>query len=338
MTRQRHLFGEPPPKPEPGVGPCEVPEDLRRVACALPEQVRLGTSSWSFPGWEGLVWDRAASKRTLARSGLAAYARHPLLRSVGIDRTFYAPIAAEEFAGYADAVPDDFRFLVKAAAACTTPRLREAGSRSGPPNPRFLDPGWATDEVVGPFREGLGGKAGPLVFQFPPVGPDVTGRPEQFADALGAFLMRLPKGPNFAVELRDPELLVPDYFAALREAGAVHCFGVHPRMPTIRQQRRLAGESSGPLVVRWMLHSGLKYEQALERYEPFSELVDEDPETREELVDLSIEPVLRGQPIVIVANNKAEGSAPRSVFKLARALAERSRGSGRASGPTRAGD
>jgi uncharacterized protein YecE (DUF72 family) len=32
--------------------------------------------------------------RRLARTGLRAYAQHPLLRSVGIDRTYYAPIQA----------------------------------------------------------------------------------------------------------------------------------------------------------------------------------------------------------------------------------------------------
>ena len=39
---------------------------------------------------------------------------HPLLRAVSLDRTFYAPIPVEAYADYAERVPDDFRFLVKA--------------------------------------------------------------------------------------------------------------------------------------------------------------------------------------------------------------------------------
>jgi uncharacterized protein YecE (DUF72 family) len=66
------------------------------LARHLSPQLYLGTSSWTFPGWQGLVYDRAASASVLARYGLAAYARHPLLRTVGLDRTFYAPIAADD--------------------------------------------------------------------------------------------------------------------------------------------------------------------------------------------------------------------------------------------------
>ena len=138
---QLSLFGEPePPSNSRTVGAAAVPEDVQAVAGALPGNIRLGTSSWSFPGWEGLVYDREASKAHLARRGLGAYAKHPLLRTVGIDRTFYAPIPASEFAAYAEAVPEDFRFLVKASSECTMPLLRDSSGRLAEPNPRYLDP------------------------------------------------------------------------------------------------------------------------------------------------------------------------------------------------------
>ena len=82
----------------------------RRCGARLPTDLRLGTSSWSFPGWTGLVYAREAGPEMLARQGLPAYARHPLLRTVGVDRTFYGPVPAETFAAWAAAVPEDFRF------------------------------------------------------------------------------------------------------------------------------------------------------------------------------------------------------------------------------------
>jgi uncharacterized protein YecE (DUF72 family) len=325
QDRQLSLFGAPPTsKPTRAVGPATVPAEIASLATRLPAGLRLGTSSWSFPGWEGLVYDRAASKSHLARKGLAAYARHPLLHPVGIDRTFYAPITATAFAEYASAVPDSFRFLVKASGECTSAHHRDADGRRAGRNPRFLEAAFAANEVVGPFVEGLGDKAGPLVFQFPPLGPRLTREPPRFAERLGEFLAALPRGPLYAVELRDGEMLGTDYFAALEAAGAIHCYGVHTRMPPVTEQWRLAGgEVRGPLVVRWMLHCGLQYEQALERYEPFSRLVDEDPASRAALADLCVEHVQRGEEIVIVANNKAEGSAPWTVFRLAAAVADR---------------
>ena len=103
----------------------------------------------------------------------------------------------------------------------------------------------------------------------------------------------MPAGPSYAVELRNRELVGADYFAALRTANARHCYSVHPRMPSIAEQRSLAGaDDTGPLTVRWMLHAGLGYEQALSRYEPFTKLIDEDPENRAELADLCLERAL----------------------------------------------
>lgn len=79
---------------------------------------------------------------------------------------------------------------------------------------------------------------------------------------------------------------------------------------------------AGPLIVRWSLHSGFKYEQAKARYEPFDKLVDEDPHTRDALAELAARYVIAGQPVLITTNNKAEGSAPLTCQKLARAIAD----------------
>lgn len=324
---QLPLFGEGPaeasrPKRESRrVGPAAVPDELKTLAERLPRNVRLGTSSWSFPGWAGMLYDRKATTSHLARHGLAAYAQHPLLRGVGIDRTYYAPITPREFAAYAEVVPDDFRFLVKAASRCTDPYVRGERGRSAGRNELFLDSRYAAEEVVGPYVEGLGRRAGALLFQFPPLGKTITSAPQRFAETLARFLAELPAGPRFAVELRDRELLGEAYVAALREAGAVHGYTAHPRMPSVAEQRRLVGRQE-TLVGRWMLHSGLGYGAARDRYAPFSRIVDEDPDTRSALADLCLEQIATGGTVIVTANNKAEGSAPETLFRLAGLIVE----------------
>ena len=313
--RQLGLFGGGEELP---VDAAHVPEDLAAAAARVPPRIRLGTSSWSFPGWRGLVYDRSASTAQLAKHGLAAYARHPALRTVGIDRTFYAPIAAADFAAYASAVPDDFRFLVKACSANTARQVR-ADDGSWCDNPAFLDAGFARDEVVAPFAEGLGPKAGPLVFQFPPQGPGV--RAGAFARELGAFLGALPEGPRYAVELRDAHLLTASYVDALRDAGASHCLSLHPRMQRLAEQAELASRAGRTLVVRWMLRRGLAYEAARQRYAPFSALVDEDRDLRGALAERCLEAARRETDVFVIVNNKAEGCAPQSAFELTRAMA-----------------
>jgi uncharacterized protein YecE (DUF72 family) len=321
---QLDLFGAPPAPPR--VGPAAVPPALTALAARLPPTLRLGTSSWSFPGWTGLVWDRAVGAATLAREGLAAYARHPLLRTVGLDRTFYAPMPAADLAALAAQVPEDFAFLVKAAEACTLARFplhERYGSRRGLPNPQFLDAAWATDQVVGPVVSGLGRRAGPILFQLPPQPAAALGGPARFAERLHGFLDALPRGPLYAVEVRTPELLCRDYALVLADVGACHGFTAHPAMPSLAAQaaRVAAADAAAPaVVVRWMLGHGQAYDAAKARYAPFDRLVDEDPDVRGQVADLVRRAGAR--PCFVVANNKAEGSAPRTLARLAAALVD----------------
>jgi uncharacterized protein YecE (DUF72 family) len=321
LNSQLDLFGEPPPAdPAPGLG-CPAARDAQVVHLAgrLSPLVRLGTSSWAFAGWAGLVYDRAVPERQLSRAGLAAYAAHPLLRTVGLDRTFYVPLAEAEYRRHAEQVPAGFRFVVKAPQTLTAPYRFE----SREPSPHYLDAAAAADLFVGPCRAGLGPAAGPLVFQFPPQGRAVTREPAVFGERLRRFLAGLPKGALYAVELRDRELLGPETMRALADHGTRLCLSVHARMPPVPVQAAAATSlGPGPLVVRWNLHAGFQYEEAKSRYAPFDRLVDEDPATRAAIASLCRECVARGDEAWVIANNKAEGSAPLTLERLARAIVD----------------
>jgi len=310
------------------VAPAVVDEATKAVGQALPAGIHLGTSSWSFAGWAGLVYAEHYPDTALARHGLAAYAAHPLLRTVGIDRTFYAPISEADFRGYAKqarAVNPDFRFLVKAPMLFTGPRLR-SDEGQWRDNEAFLNASLAASQFVLPATQGLAEMCGPLVFQFPPLGPRFTRAPQRFADALAEFLLQLPKlsgNAFYAVEVRDPELLTDDYLAALCAGNATHCIAIHARMPSAEVQGRFWREAGKkPLVIRWSLHSGLKYEEAKERYAPFNALVDEDPEGRAQVAALALEATRAQQETYVIANNKAEGSAPLTIRKLSELIDE----------------
>lgn len=309
------------------IGTVELPDNLAGALAILPEGLRLGTSSWSFPGWGGIVYARRAGEQLLAREGLGAYARHPLLRAVGIDRTFYAPLAAGEFQRYAQHVPADFRFVVKAHAALTTPIDKQARNNAVTPDvDRFLDLRYAMERIVTPAVEGLGERLGALLFQFPPLGLPYSREPQLFVNALDAFLHALPRGPQYAVEVRNREILGPAYADVLARNGVTHCFNVHPRMPGVLEQADVLGEHSwrsGTVVVRWMLHPAQDYEAARERYFPFDRIVDPDPGNRAAVATLLERVLGRGNETIVIANNKAEGCAPLTLFGLVREIARR---------------
>ena len=310
-----------------GVDPVAPDPEVRGLAERLPERIRLGTSSWSFPGWTGLVYaprnGRPATEQELARGGIAAYAAHPLFRTVSLDRTFYAPLSREAFAAYAAQVPAGFRFVVKAPAAVTDPAIRRPGS--GEPardNPSFLDAAAAVAAFVEPAVAGLGVTAGPLVFQFPPLGRRLLADGPKTVARIGRFLAALPRGPIYAVEVRDPELVTAAFTEALVAAGAVPCLAVHARMPSVIEQARILGLATarGPLVARWNLHAGKAYEQAKADSFPFDRLVNEDPASRTALADLLRLAAAADRDAFVTINNKAEGSGPLSVRRLAEAV------------------
>jgi hypothetical protein len=69
--------------------------------------------------------------------------------------------------------------------------------------------------------------------------------------------------------------------------------------------------------VRWSLHPTRRYAEAKTRYEPFDHIVDDDLHTRQDIATLCHTALDAGRPAFVVANNKAEGSAPCTVSRLA---------------------
>ncbi|HVE83991.1 MAG TPA: DUF72 domain-containing protein [Myxococcales bacterium] len=312
---------------EPGSGADDleaapVAEGVRALAEKLPPQLRMGGQSWVYPGWIGLVYGSTTRPAQLLSRGLTAYSKHPLMRAMEIDRTFYEPIPAATYAEYAAQVPEGFRFPAKAHQDCTVvvyPSHARFGARAGQRNPKLLDAAYAAEQVVAPFVEGLGAKAGPLLFQFSPM---EVRSPEKFAEKLHGFLSRLPKGPVYAVELRNEELLTQAYGKALADAGAVHCHNVWGRMPDVLEQRKLLPpETRRVLVARWLAPPGVTHEGARKAYEPFNKLVEEDPYRRGHLATLAADAVREGAEAYVMVNNKAEGCAPESIRKLGEAIA-----------------
>jgi len=303
--------------------PVAHPPQRTELARALSPLIHLGTSSWSFPGWRGIVWRDREEESTLARAGLHAYAQHPLLRCVGVDRTYYRPVSAETFERMAAQVPPHFRFLVKAHEAVTRPAAASAVFGGGPS--LLFDPAYTSEQVIAPAATGLGDRLGPLLFQLSPMGLRGAAEAESFIRKLGAFFSQLPAGPLYAVEARDRALMRASWAAMLRDTGAVHCFNAHPSQHQPLQQARLVEpESQRALVARWMLHSDHTYEGAVDRYAPFGAIVDEDPTSRAQFARLCADAAGQMRSAFVIINNKAEGSAPLSAERLAQLIVEQS--------------
>lgn len=322
----------PPPRRIAQVAPAPFRAEHQALALRLSPHIHLGSSSWSYPGWDGLVWEGEYSERSLSRHGLSAYARHPLLRGVGIDRSFYRPLTATEYAAHAAQVPEDFRFVVKCPALVTDALARDDDGRRASANPHFLDPDLAWDAFVQPALEGLGARIGALVFEISPLPPvlkaDMPGLLQRLDRLLHALPPLPPTAPEgvLAVEVRDPDWFMPEFARVLKANGARYCLGLHPRLPPIDAQLPLLRALwPGALVGRWTLHrrhGPRGYERAEQLYQPYRQMRDPDPDTRQALARVIRATAAAGWPVHVTISNKAEGSAPLSVFALAEAVAD----------------
>ncbi len=348
---QDDLFGDAPPAPPPSpptsgadappaprkrsmvVAAAPHDDALRALARRLPQRLRLGTSSWTYPGWKELVWDAEYSEAQLSKHGLAVYAQHPLMRAVSIDRSFYRPLTASQYARYAAQVPDDFRFVVKAPSLVTDALVRAEDGRGREPNPAFLDPALALQEFVQPALEGLGHKLGALVFQLSPLPFHMLDRLplqlQRLRALLGAQPPLAPTAPDgvLAVEVRDPEWIGPDLARVLRETGATYCLGLHAKMPPLEGQLPLLRALwPGPLVCRWNLnsvHGAYGYEDAEKLYAPYDRIHHPAPEVHAVLARTIAGITGAGQNAFVTISNHAEGCAPLTVRSLAQRVVER---------------
>lgn len=297
-------------------------ERLAALASRLPPGVRFGTSSWSFPGWKGLVYRDGGSEARLARDGLAEYARHPLFGTVGIDRSYYAPIPDEDLRRYAAQLPAGFPCCCKAPASVTSPFLPDR--RHAEPNPGFLDAARLSAELLDPLERAFAGHAGPVILQFPPMLRRAPISPEAFLEGLDSFLGALPARVRYAVEVRDPALLTPAYTAVLARHAAAHVYNLQTGMPRPGEQAAALRPETMPFaMVRLLVRPDATYQQQREAFAPFNRLAAPDPALHDEVVDLVSRAVARAIPAYVLVNNKAEGSAPLTIETIAERLARR---------------
>src|SRR5262245_1826484 len=150
----------------------------------------VGTSGYSYPKWKGSFYPA----KLPAKQMLGFYASR--FRTVEINNTFYRPPSASVLAAWAEQVPAEFRFVLKAPQEITHVR-------------RFKD----ADGSVASLLEAagtLGERLGPLLFQLPP-------NFKKDVPRLREFLALLRPGCRAAMEFRHPSWFDDEVFGLLRD-------------------------------------------------------------------------------------------------------------------------
>jgi len=155
-----------------------------------------GTSGWSYAEWKGKFYPAKFSTGRM----LPFYSGH--FRAVEVNYTFRSKPTVAQLEGWAEQVPAEFRFALKAPEQLThKQRLQNADA--------VLAPWW---EVVSALKDRLG----PVLFQLPPYF-------QKDAVRLRGALTALPLSCRAAFEFRHPSWYDDEVFKMLREHQAALC-------------------------------------------------------------------------------------------------------------------
>ena len=171
--------------------------------------VRVGTSGYSYAEWKGTFYP----EKMAAKDMLRYYSEH--FPTVEINNTFYRMPKDALLAGWAEQVPENFTFVLKASQRITHIK-------------RLKDCGEVLTFLYGTTAS-LGSRLGPLLFQLPPnFRKDVP--------RLREFFAQMPDRRKVAIEFRHASWFDEEVYAALREQGAALCVadtGEEPVVPLV---------------------------------------------------------------------------------------------------------
>ena len=301
--------------------PLDLPRYRQQLAQLADQGIFIGTSSWKYPGWCGLIYDEQRyltrskfSESKFNRECLADYAE--TFRTVCVDAGYYQFPTDSFIGGMCEQVPDRFKFAFKVTDEITLknfPNLPRFGVRAGTRNENFLNVEMFQRLFLGPC-EPFRSKIGPLIFEFSTFHNHEFERGRDFVAALDQFLSALPKGWEYGVEIRNRAWLQPEYFAMLRSHGVAHVFNNWTRMPSIAEQIAIKGSDTADFSVsRFLLKPGRSYEDSVKAFQPYTEIKEPNEEARTAAAKILQQSMVKKRRGYIYVNNRLEGCAPMTI-------------------------
>jgi len=296
-----------------------------RIPDTYSQHVSIGTCSWKYDSWKGLVYDRGTKYH--ADDYLVDYSK--FFTTVEVDQWFWSLFPGETVmprtqavSTYAASVPGDFEFTVKAPNSITLThfyakqpaRWREWRNK---PNDQFL-----SIELVERFLralEPLRGRLGPVMFQFEYLNSMKMKGRDTFCEQLSGFLDRLPGGYEYAVETRNPSYLGPEYCRVLKDrgVGTVLLDGYH--MPPLDKVTDAQDAVTAPFsVIR--LHGPDRYGIEKRTGKVWDTIVEPQDRGIANAVRIVKDNTARNIRTYVNVNNHYEGSAPLTIERFLEAL------------------
>lgn len=292
----------------------ELPFKREEMDRAVRSGIYLGTSSWKFRGWEGMVYSKTySSQLEFEKNCLREYGE--LFPTVSLDATYYDWPREAYMRKLLDQVPDSFRFCMKATSELTMPRFPahpRFGNLAGKENPGYLNVEEFLNRYWQPL-EFMQDKIAAIIFEF----SRGSLIPE---DRFKTFLAKVPSEIPVYVEFRDPELWSEEFLELFTESNVQIVLHAYSKMPGLAWQfkrMQAAGfECAQPLLVRALLPSHREKATSMEQMQPYDHLIELQDEYLCDLVSLAQAARQAERKAFFLIGNCLEGSAPLSVGRF----------------------
>ena len=277
--------------------------------------LHIGTCSWKYDSWRGLIYPDEGKINYLHE-----YAKH--YHSVEIDQWFWS-LFGEDTAvlpkssvveEYAASVPDNFIFCIKVPNSITLTHHYNKNKKDPlRPNPCFLSVPLMERFVatLEPIRNNLG----PLIFQFEYLNTKKMGSLGEFINRFGKFSRQLPEGYDYFVETRNPNYLKRPYFDFLSAHNVFPVFLHGYYMPPIFDiYQSFKDQIRGKIAIRLLGPDRQKIEK--QTGNAWDTIVAPRDNDISELKTMLTELERREVETFLYVNNHFEGSAPRTITRI----------------------
>jgi len=286
--------------------------------------LRIGTCSWRFPSWAGLVYSAPKGVDYL-KEYAARYT------TVEVDQWFWSLFGTDKISlpdsatviDYRASVPDDFRFTVKAPNSVTLTHLyRKHKAEPLVANPYAFSPELvqAFVELLAPLHDVLG----PIMLQFGYLNRQMIPSKRHFEERLDVLASQLPGDRTFAVELRNPNWFSSSFFALLerRRLAPVLLQGYYmPPVTEVYRQWRNEITAHETAIIR--LHGPDRAGMEEQTGRQWDRIVQARDAELAVVVEMIEDMLGRGLDVYVNVNNHYEGSAPLTIERIERLLGER---------------
>lgn len=304
--------------------------DVPRLRELAAKGIYLGTSSWIYEGWLGTLYQepyldkrgKKFSKTAFSEECLAEHSR--IFPTVCFDGAYYNYPSTKQLEKFKSRIAEGSCMAFKATQYATMREVKDFKTRSSYANDAYLHATEFTEHFLRPVAATMQEKLGPIIFEFSPfffgrAHGQMDYSPLQFVKDLHAFLERIPKNDfKYAVEVRDPELITfARYYDCLEYHGVAHVLNQQTWVPPIAEQLGQPGIFPAPhAVIRALVRPGVKHNDAVDEFEPYTHTQLELPEMRSAIAEVIQRCLAESRQLYAYVNNRTEGNAPNTIAAI----------------------